>query len=167
MAKAKTEIASITGGAPLRPEQLTQLSYCQQVIKETMRIISPVWVLGREALGDDMLGSYPVKKGQSVIFSPYLVHRHPDFWDNPEAFVPERFSPQNESTRHKFAYFPFGGGPRLCIGSSFALMEMQLILATLLQQFDFSLVETAPPGYSFSLTLRPATEIWLNVQRSH
>lgn len=162
--KVRAEVNSVVGKGEITMHHLRQLPYTQQVIKETMRLISPIWVLGREALSDDQLGSYRIKKGDSIIFSPYLVHRHPAFWDDPDAFRPERFSPENESSRHKFAYFPFGGGPRLCIGSSFALMEMQLILATLIRTFSFTPQSDSDPGYNYSLTLRPASEIMMHVR---
>src|SRR6478735_7020298 len=124
--------------------------YIRQVLKETMRLFAPVWILGREALGDDQLQSYNIKKGNSVIFSPFLIHRHPDYWENPDAFNPDRFTPEKEAQMHKFVYFPFGGGPRLCIGQQFALMEMSIILTDILQKFELGCTGEHP-GYTFSL----------------
>lgn len=163
LAKLKSEIDNVLKDEEFNISHLKRLSYTTQVIKETMRMVSPVWVLGREALADDQLGRFDVKKGQSIIFSPYLVHRHPDYWESPEAFKPERFTPEREAKMHKFAYFPFGGGPRLCIGASFAMMEMQIILSLLIKNFDFTPASNEKPGFNFSLTLRPSTEIELLV----
>lgn len=161
--KVKREVNEVIGNQELEMGHLRKLTFTTQVIKETMRLISPVWVLGREAIEEDNLGKYRVKKGASIIFSPYLVHRHPDFWEDPDKFDPERFSFLNEPKIHKFAYFPFGGGPRLCIGSSFAMMEMQVILALLIKNFDFKINDDKHPGFNFSLTLRPAEEINMSV----
>jgi cytochrome P450 len=163
LAKVKAEVDAVLKDQPFNIAHLKQLTYTTMVIKETMRIVSPVWVLGREALGEDVLGNHKINKGQSVIFSPYLVHRHPDFWEQPDTFNPQRFTPEKEAKMHKFAYFPFGGGPRLCIGASFAMMEMQVILSLLIKSFDFTPKSVKHPGFNYSLTLRPSSEIELNL----
>lgn len=137
--------------------------YIRQVLKETMRLFAPVWILGREALADDNFQHIPIKKGNSIIFSPYIIHRHPDYWEKPDEFNPDRFTPEKEAQLHKFVYFPFGGGPRLCIGQQFALMEMHIILSDILRKFK--LVCTGEhPGYTFSLTLRPGKAIPVKLQ---
>jgi cytochrome P450 len=131
--------------------------FIQNVINEALRLYAPVWILAREAVGHDMLGAYQIKPGDRLIFSPYLVHRHNDFWENPEVFAPERF---DNPPAHKCAYFPFGGGPRACIGEHFALMEMTILLVTLLKRFsEMKLKSREPVGYDYSITLRPAKEI--------
>jgi cytochrome P450 len=136
-------------------EHLPQLHYTHMVIEEAIRLYSPVFGFGRKAIGEDVLGGYHVPANTSIWLSPYVTHRHPDFWEKPEVFDPERFSPERSSGRPQYAHFPFGGGPRLCIGSNFAMMEAQLVLATIAQRYRLVLV----PGHRVEpevlLTLRP------------
>lgn len=120
-----------------------------------MRLYPPAIGFNRKALADDEVGGYTVPARTLIWLSPYATHRHPDFWENPEEFDPERFSPERSTGRQHFAYFPFGGGPRLCIGSNFAMMEAQLILATVAQRYRLRLM----PGHRVEpevlLTMRP------------
>ncbi len=120
------------------------------VIKEGMRLRTPIWIMGREALKADQLDAYSIQAGDSIIFSPYMVHQHKAFWEDPEQFDPERF---NREQAHAFAYFPFGGGPRVCIGNHFAMAELKIIIGKVLLK-DISM-KTDEPGYSYSITLRP------------
>jgi len=127
--------------------------FVQNVINEALRLYAPVWILSRGAGGEDMLDEYLIHEGDRIIFSPYLVHRHPDFWDDPEVFRPSRFG---EDIPHRYAYFPFGGGPRVCIGQYFALMELTILLVNILKNFpDLQLKSREPVGYDYSITLRP------------
>ena len=125
------------------------------VIEETLRLYPPAWGMARQAREADEIRGYHIPAGAPVAVSQYVTHRHPDFWENPEAFDPERFTPARSAGRPHFAYFPFGGGPRQCIGNNFALMEAQLILATLAQRYRLRL----QPGHAVEpqamLTLRP------------
>jgi cytochrome P450 len=131
--------------------------YIQNVINEALRLFAPVWILAREAAGEDRLGEYDIHEGDRLIFSPYLVHRHPDFWSNPEQFDPSRFDVE---IPHRYAYFPFGGGPRVCIGQYFALMEMTILLVNILKNFpEMHLKSEEQVGYDYSITLRPDREI--------
>jgi cytochrome P450 len=131
--------------------------YIQNVINEALRLYAPVWILAREAEGDDQLGEYAIHGGDRIIFSPYLTHRHPDFWENPEKFDPSRF---DKEVAHRYAYFPFGGGPRVCIGQYFALMEMTILLVNILKNFpEMRLKSREQVGYDYSITLRPDREI--------
>ncbi len=135
--------------------------FIQSVISESLRMFAPVWILSREANDADQLGDYMIHPGDRIIFSPYMVHRHPDFWDNPDQFIPERF---DKLPAHKFAYFPFGGGPRVCIGEHFALMEINILLVTILKNFPkMSLKSMEQVGYDYSITLRPGSEIYINL----
>lgn len=127
-----------------------------KVIKESMRLKTPIWILGREALGPDELSGYKIEQGDSIIFSPYMVHRHPEFWNDPEGFNPDRFD-DAENDRHKFAYFPFGGGPRLCVGHHFAMVELKIIIGLMLQKNGRILTDY--PGHEYSITLRPGKSI--------
>ena len=131
--------------------------FIQNVISEALRLFAPVWILAREAGGDDKLGDYAIQEGDRLIFSPYLVHRHPEFWKNPTEFRPERFG---EDVSHRYAYFPFGGGPRVCVGQYFALMEMTIILVNILKNYPEMKLKTKEEiGYDYSITLRPDRDI--------
>jgi cytochrome P450 len=125
------------------------------VIEEALRLYPPVFGFGRKVIGEDVLGGYYVPANTNIWLSPYVTHRHPDFWENPEMFNPARFSPERYANLPHFAHFPFGGGPRLCIGSNFAMMEAQLILATIAQSYRLKLL----PGHMVEpevlLTVRP------------
>lgn len=130
------ELDNLNGKTPDITD-LARLEYTRQVIYETMRLYPPAWAIGRRSLGPDQLGEYHIEKDTNVLFCPYVIHRDPKRWENVDAFIPERFSPEKMKEYHKFLYFPFGGGPRLCIGNNFALMEMQLAMATIGQQYQF------------------------------
>jgi len=135
--------------------------FLQNVISEALRIFTPVWILSREASGKDFLGEYKIRKGDRIIFSPYIVHRHPEFWENPEIFNPDRFA---MPPAHRFAYFPFGGGPRVCIGQHFAIMEMTILLVNILKHFpEMRLKSRKEVGFDYSITLRPDREIYLEL----
>ncbi|HLZ09989.1 MAG TPA: cytochrome P450, partial [Chloroflexota bacterium] len=128
--------------------------YNRMVIEESMRLYPPAWVVVRMPLADDVIGGFRIPAGSSVFLSSYLTHRHPEFWENPEGFDPECFTPERSAGRPRFAYFPFGGGPRMCIGNNFALMEAQLLLATITQRFRLDLVPGHPVATRPMVTLR-------------
>lgn len=136
-------------------ENIMQLTYTMQVVKETMRLYPPAWVIGRRAKTDDIIDGYKIKSSNNIMLSVYNIHHSPKFWDEPEKFKPERFTKENMKAKHKYAYMPFGGGPRLCIGNNFALMEMQIILAKLINQFEFIAEYTKTPEMEPLITLRP------------
>ena len=146
------------------PWEAMQNYYIQNVINEALRMYAPVWILAREALGPDQVGGYAIHKGDRIIFSPYMVHRHPDFWDYPEEFIPERF---DRDMKHRFAYFPFGGGPRICIGQHFALMEISILLVNILKHYPTMSLDTWEEiGYDYSITLRPDRKINVHLDRA-
>jgi cytochrome P450 len=122
----------------------------QRVVQEALRLYPPVWIFERDALEEDTAGPYRIPKGSIVGVCPFVLHRNPRYWDNPEGFDPDRFLPENEKLRPRYAYLPFGGGPRTCIGNQFALMEMAVVLATVAQRCRLEL----SPG--FELVLDPA-----------
>jgi len=145
----------VLGGHLPTVEHLARLTYTRMVTEEVLRLYPPAWIFGRKAIADDEIGGYFVPANSMIVLSPYMTHRHPAFWDNPEVFEPERFAPEREASRPHYAYFPFGGGPRMCIGSNFALMEMQLILATVAQRYKLRLVPGHPVEPEALLSLRP------------
>lgn len=152
--KLQAEIDALGGVAPTMSD-LARLHYTEMVIKETLRLYPPTWSFPREAIEDVTIGAYDVPKGGIVTLYPFLVHRDARYFDDPLAFKPERFSAENEATIHKYAYFPFGGGPRVCIGNAFAMMEMRLILATVFQHWNLTLVSQQEPELLPLVTLLP------------
>lgn len=159
------ELVTVLGGAEPTLERLPQLSYTAMVVQEALRLYPPIWVLSRKALADDELGGYHIPQGSMVILSPYATHRHPAFWEQPEVFDPERFTPEHVAARPHFAHFPFGGGPRQCIGASFALMEMQAVLATVAQRFRLRLAPGALVSPEAKITLRPRYGMPMTLER--
>ena len=146
----------VLGGRAPTSEDLSKLSYTDAVITEAMRVYPPVYLIGREATRDLELGGYRVKKGTTVFMSQWVNHRDPRYFPEPEKFIPERWEDGLASRIPKFAYYPFGGGPRVCIGNTFALMEAAILLATIGQRFRFTLKPGAPIGYNPQITLAPA-----------
>jgi cytochrome P450 len=134
-------------------------------IEESMRLCPPVWALAREAAQEDEISGYRIPARSTVIVSPYVTHRHPAFWEQPEVFDPNRFTPERVAQRPKGAYFPFLGGPHQCIGNEFALLEMCLIVATVLQRFDVELVPNQTIVPKAALTLRPSAAVRVRLNR--
>jgi cytochrome P450 len=150
-----SEVDSVLGGKQPTLTDLSKLRFTRTVFEETLRLRPPVWALGRFALTDDQAGSYRLPAYSSVLLSPYVTHRHPDFWDDPERFNPDRFESGQVANRPGHAYFPFGAGPRMCIGREFAMMEAVVCLAAIAARFRFRVV----PGHNAEMepliTLRP------------
>lgn len=159
------EIATVLGGNTPTLEHLPRLPYTAMVLQESLRLYPPIWVLSRKAIADDELGGFLIPQGSMVILSPYATQRHPEFWEQPEVFNPERFTPERVAARPHFAHFPFGGGPRLCIGNNFALMEAQLVLATVAQRYRLRLVPGHPVVPEAKITLRPRYGMPMTLQR--
>ena len=157
--KARAEIADVTGGGPVKTEHVGDLSYLRMIVDEALRLYPPAGILSRTAKKSDVLCGRDIHPGDTVMLPVYALHRHHDLWKNPNAFDPERFADRKAVDR--YAYLPFGDGPRICIGASFAIQEAVLILATLLQRFRFDLVAGRPPEPVMILTLRPDTGVWL------
>lgn len=153
--KARAEIQSVLGGRTPTFEDLPKLKYTTCVLHESMRLYPPAWIFSREAAGVDEVLGKKISKGSVVILSPYVMHRHPKFWPNPEGFQPERFEAEGFLQKNRYIYIPFGVGPRQCIGNHFALMEMQLVLAMLLPKFQLDLVAGTKVEPEPMITLRP------------
>jgi cytochrome P450 len=154
-AKLTGELETVLGGRSPTVADLPRLRYTEMVVTESMRLFPPVYAFGREAVRDGTLGGYRVRRGTTVVMSQWVMHRHPAYFDNPEQSYPERWADGLAKRLPKFAYFPFGGGPRLCIGNSFAMMETVLILATMVPKFRFTMLPNYPVVPRTTVTLRP------------
>ena len=154
-AKLHTELDRVLGGRLPTLNDLPNLRYADMVMTESMRLYPPAWGMARMALEDMEIAGYPVAKGPGVSFAQWVVHRDPRWFDAPEEFRPERWDGDLAKRIPRFAYFPFGGGPRQCMGNTFALMEAVLILAVIARRFQFRLVEGHPVVPIPSITLRP------------
>lgn len=152
--KAREELDTVLGGRTPTLEDLGKLTYLGMVIDEAMRLLPPVYVIQRIALEDDVLGGYRIQAGERVAISIYATHHNPRVWENPEGFDPERFHPDRAAGRHRFAFLPFGGGGRICIGNNFALMEAKLILALVMQTYRLELLPEHVVVPRASVTLR-------------
>ncbi|MEZ4616849.1 MAG: cytochrome P450 [Caldilineaceae bacterium] len=139
-AKLHAELDSVLHGRTPTVDDLPNLPYTRMVIEESLRLYPPAWTIGRQSIQPDVIGGYTMPAKANLIVPIYVIHRDPRWWPDPERFDPERFTPERNAERHKFAYLPFGGGPRICIGSNFAMMEAQLVLATVAQRYRLRLV---------------------------
>lgn len=143
LARLHAEAVEVLGDRMPVYEDLHRLRYTAMVVEEVMRLYPPVWILPRQAQGDDEVGGYDVPPGADVLICPYTLHRHPDFWDAPAQFLPERFDPDQAADRPRYAYIPFGAGPRFCVGNSLGLMEATFTIAMVAR--DLRLAKL--PGY--------------------
>jgi cytochrome P450 len=164
--QARDEVVGLLGQRAVTAEDLPRLDLVTRVFQEAMRLYPPIWIMERRVLEDDTMGSYHIPAGSSLEISPYVTHRHPEFWDNPESFDPERFTPQGNAHRSQYSYLPFGGGQRLCIGSHLAILEARVIMARVLQRFRLELL----PGISVEpmpgITLRPRHGLPMTVHQA-
>jgi len=144
---------------------VSALPYTAMAIEETLRLYPPVWLFGRRAIADDTLGDYRIPAGGALFLSPYLAHRDPRFWPDPERFDPERFTAEAVAQRPRFAHFPFALGPRMCVGAAFASMEMTIVAAMVAARYRLD----ALPGHRVEpdprLTLRPRDGLPMRLQR--
>lgn len=154
-ARMHEELDRVLGGRVPAFEDYARLDYTRRVFQESMRIYPPAYMIGREAIEDTTLGEYRIPKGSIVIMSPYVTQHDARYFPEPEKFDPDRWLPENSAGRHKFTYFPFGGGRRLCAGEPFAWMEGVLVMATLCQQWRATLVPGHEIGFELYVTLRP------------
>jgi cytochrome P450 len=154
--RLEAEVDEVLGEGPVAPEQLDRLIFTRAVIEEAMRLYPPVVFINRAAINDDRIGNLKIPRRSLVSVSPYVLHRHRRLWDNPEAFVPDRFLPENRGAIDRFAYLPFGAGPRICIGASFSLQEAVIVLAHVVRAARLDLVEGHPVSPVLKVTLRPA-----------
>jgi cytochrome P450 len=158
------EISSVTGGEPLRPDHVAGLAYTRQVLQEAMRLYPPAPIIVREATEDVTVGDQRVAAGTSIFLPVYAIHRHAALWQEPDAFDPERFTPEAMKRQHRYAYLPFGAGSRICIGMSFALIEAVAILAVLLPAVRLH-AEGPDPTLKLRVTLRPGKGMPMRIER--
>lgn len=164
--KLRAEVLEVLGPEKVPSfEDLPRLKYTLMILEESLRLYPPAWVLARENKEQDQIGGYTIPKGSVIVICPYVVHRLPHLWENPEGFDPERFNPDVKNDRHKYSYFPFSGGPRQCIGTSFALTEAQIILAMVAQKYRLDLVSGHPVEPEPLITLRPKNGVKMNLHR--
>ncbi|MGE0787368.1 MAG: cytochrome P450 [Sandaracinaceae bacterium] len=161
--KLRDELGAVLGGRPPRPEDYPRLTYVKQVFQEAMRLYPPAWIMARAPRHDLELGGYFFGAHTRIFVSPWVTHHHPDVWPDPEGFDPERFA--DPSAIDPFAYFPFGGGRRMCIGSGFAMMEGVLLLATLAQRFHLELAPGYPVTPEAMVTLRPKHGVMVRARK--
>lgn len=164
-AKLLDELSTVLEGRAPTLADLPRLPYTEMVVKETLRLYPPAWQTSRMATEDLEIGGVKIKKGTMVFVSPYMMHRDPRWWNDAETFRPERFAAGAEEKLPRYAYFPFGGGPRVCLGNTFALMESRLILATLLPNYRFTLMPGTHIAPVAKATLRCANGMPMEVSR--
>ena len=141
------ELDAVLGERYPQVEDLHQLPYTLQVIKEVLRLYPPAPVYVRDAVDNDILEGFNIPAGSAVMMSPYFTHRHPEFWENPQVFDPDRWTPEREAERHPYAYHPFATGQRICIGNNFSLLESHILLALLASQFAPKLASGYTPEW--------------------
>ena len=157
--KARAEAQSVLQGRAATGSDVENLPYIRQIIDEALRLYPPAGIISRTARKPDTLGGREIRTGDTVMIPIYALGRNKLLWDDPDAFRPERFDDRKNIDR--YAYLPFGDGPRICIGASFALQEAVIILATLLSRFRFTPVPGKDPEPVMILTLRPDGGVWL------
>jgi cytochrome P450 len=138
--RVRQEFDSVLGDAPLTHADVLKFEFTTQVIQEGLRLYPPFWMIDREAVADDRVGEIDIPRGSTVIVYVYGAHHAPGSWESPESFVPERFIKGSEKQRAPFTYLPFGGGPRVCIGNQYAMLQILMILSDVLRRYDFQLV---------------------------
>lgn len=159
----RDEVDLVLEGKKPEATDLSLLDYLRRVVHEVARLRPSFWWFARVAINDDEIAGQPIKAGTTVFISQYLIHTLPSIWKDPDTFDPDRFLPENIARRPKFAYFPFGAGPRVCVGSSFAMMEMQFTLAMIFRQFDVNVTSDPDPEFGNLVTLRPMKDIYAKV----
>lgn len=159
------EVVEVIGRRSPCAEDVASLSYARMVISEALRLYPPAYLIDRISENDWEIGEHVIPAGKYVFLSQYTMHRHPEFWPDPERFDPERWTPEAMETRPKFAYFPFGGGPRVCIGEQFAWTELILVVATIVQSWEVFCVDEQEASIGSAITLRPAEDIRLRLAR--
>jgi cytochrome P450 len=163
-AQLEAEADAVTVGTPLGLDAAESLAFTHQVIQESLRLYPPGWLFTRRTLEADELGGFAIGPRTDVFISPYLLHRHPEFWSEPEEFRPERFAGADAEERHKFAYIPFSVGPRHCIGENLALFEMLGHVSMMSRRFRMSRVGNDPIELEAQINLRPRSNLMMTLE---
>jgi cytochrome P450 len=163
--KLHEELTTALEGRMPRYDDLANLRYTRMVIEESMRLYPPAHTLAREAVADDEVLGHRIPANATVLVVPWLLHRKPSLWERPDRFEPERFSPERAASRPRFAYIPFGAGPRICIGAAFAMAEAMLMLATIAQRYRLYLKPGHPVEPQGLITLRPRYGLQMRLER--
>ena len=163
VARMLAEIDAVTGDGPVLPHHVAALTYTRQVASEAMRLYPPAPIIARTVTREFEVGGVVLPVGAAIFVPIYAVHRHTSLWADPEAFDPDRFAPAAVRARHRFAYLPFGAGPRVCIGNAFAMMEAVAILAVLAKAVRLERLEDTLPAAQMRVTLRPARPLRMRV----
>ncbi len=164
-AKLHTELSEVLGGRTPRAEDVPRLRYTRMIIDETLRLYPPAHTLSREAMAADEICGRRIPPRSVIYVVPWVLHRHRKLWERPDRFEPERFLPERSAGRHRFAYVPFGAGPRICIGAAFAITEAILILATIAQRYRLRLKPGHPVEPRGLITLRPRNGVAMVLER--
>lgn len=162
-AELEAEVDGVLNGRLPTMDDMPNLPYTTMVLEESMRLYPPAYAIARWGHEEDEVGGYYVPKNAVITTSPYVTHRHPEFWDDPERFDPQRFTPERKAERPRYAYLPFGGGPRICIGNSFAMTEATLLLASIVQRYRLSLVPGTRVELEPLITLRPKGHLMMTL----
>lgn len=162
-AELEAEVDGVLNGRLPTMDDMPNLPYTTMVLEESMRLYPPAYAIARWGHEEDEVGGYYVPKNAVITTSPYVTHRHPEFWDDPEQFDPQRFTPERKAERPRYAYLPFGGGPRICIGNSFAMTEATLLLASIVQRYRLSLVPGTRVALEPLITLRPKGHLMMTL----
>lgn len=161
--RMRAEAREVLGDRSPTWEDLEGLHYIERVYRESLRLYPPAWMIARQAVGPDRMAGVPVAPGTVILVSTYVVHRNPALWDDPERFDPERFTPEHVRSRAKGAYIPYGVGPRLCVGASFAAVEAKIAISMLLRDLAFQSRGTASLEPAARITLRPRHPLRMRV----
>ncbi|MEZ5499280.1 MAG: cytochrome P450 [Steroidobacteraceae bacterium] len=159
------EVDAFDEAAGFGLQTMEGLAYTQQVINESLRLYPPGWLLSRRAIEDDQLGGFPIAAGTDVLLSPYVLHRHPRYWREPDAFLPERFDDAHEAQRPRFAYMPFAAGPRHCIGETFAVYEMLIHLCKAARRFRLRRADSSPIDLEAQVNLRTRAPLLMKLEK--
>ena len=163
-AQLVAELDSVLSGTPATSGDLARLPYLKQVMQESLRLYPPIWAIARQNTEPLELGGYRIPPKSYLVMPIYSLHRHPDYWPDPEKFDPDRFAPQREASRHSYCYLPFSAGPRTCIGANMAMLEIQLVLAQVLQRFRVTPVAGHPVEPVAEITFKPRYGLAVRVE---
>jgi cytochrome P450 len=164
--RVREEARAALGGRQPTAADVPKLTFCEMVVREGMRLYPPAYVVGRRPMEDTTIGGHFIPAGTNVLMSQWILHRDPRWFADPLRFDPDRWADGLASRLPKYAYFPFGGGPRVCIGNTFAMFEATLVLAMMAERFSLELINEKPIRIQPAVTLRPAEPIMMQVKAS-